>query len=170
MSTSSVQALAERKNRQVSEHLIIEYQTKENAVRCWHLCIMWSSRSPVPAESGERLAGFVKGQSSACPAPWSAVLPCPPPSHPLLLSSGIQSALTTQPFILHLLGTFCVPGPVKGSNCLVTCLFLCWTPGSLRVRKGLCHVFLFVGVFCFVFRFVFFYFQLLLYCICHKIH
>lgn len=169
MSTSSVQALAERKNRQVSKRDYRVANQRKRRVRCWHVCIMWSSRSSVPAESGERLTGFGKGQSSACPAPWSTVLPYPPPSHPLLLSSGFQSALTTQPFILHLLGTFCVPGSVKGGNCLVTCLFLCWTPGSLRVRRDcvLCCFFCWWFFFC---LFVFLHFQLLLYCIAHRIH
>lgn len=39
MSTSSVQALAERKNRQVGKHLIIEYQIKENAELDADICV-----------------------------------------------------------------------------------------------------------------------------------
>lgn len=52
-----------------------------------------------------------------------------PSLRPPALSSGLHRTLClftpmappTQPFVLHLLGTFCVPGSVKGCNCLVSC-------------------------------------------------
>lgn len=157
MSASSVQALAERKNRQVSKRPKTRYQIKESTrlntgiSKCWHpgnvieqkprACWAW------------RGAGRFAERPVASPPQLHCRLPLAhPPALPPRLCFSLcfmgpvltPLVLTTRPFILHLLGTASVPGSVQGCNCLVTCLFLCWTPGSLIVRRD-CVLVLFFG-------------------------
>ena len=137
MSTSSVQALAERKNRQVSKHWNIQYHRKYTDTWTWkiltsvyHVC----KQKTLCAEPVVILA-------AASPLPCHTLWSSPLGSHCTLC---VPHSPCHKPFNLHLLSTFCVPGVLL--RAVIACLLVIFSAGPqayLWVGRDCVMVFLF---------------------------